>query len=340
MDIEEEIFKRSTILIDTLNSYGFQKEEDHYVLSKKIMDGTFQAVITVSPQGEISGKVIDLSFGEEYTNYRREQQLGEFAANVREAYTNLLIDIKKNCATNHFFVSNQTNRLSSWILDYYHDEPDFPWENDMRDGVFRNPKNGKWYALIMEIDRQKIGDGSGKVEIVNLKLEEDKIPALLTKKGFYKAYHMNKEKWITIVLDDTLSDEEIKTYIQESHQFTEQREEWIVPANPLYYDVIHCFDHQDTINWKQSSHMEVGDIVYLYVGSPYSAILYRCEVLAVDVPYSYQDNHLTISKVMQLKLLKRYSKEEFPFLKLKTYGVTSIRGPRRMPKRLSKEMNQ
>ena len=56
---------------------------------------------------------------------------------------------------------------------------------------------------------------------INLKLNEDTITNLLNKKGYYKAYHMNKKKWITIILDDTVKDEEIIFYIQESYNLTQ-----------------------------------------------------------------------------------------------------------------------
>lgn len=32
---------------------------------------------------------------------------------------------------------------------------------------------------------------------------------------------MNKKNWISIILDNTLSDDEIMSYIEESHRFTE-----------------------------------------------------------------------------------------------------------------------
>ena len=58
------------------------------------------------------------------------------------------------------------------------------------------------------------------MEIINVKLEEEKIKQLLNKQGFYPAYHMNKKSWISIVLDDTINDDEIMDYINESYQFT------------------------------------------------------------------------------------------------------------------------
>ncbi|MBP3799889.1 MAG: MmcQ/YjbR family DNA-binding protein, partial [Bacilli bacterium] len=41
--------------------------------------------------------------------------------------------------------------------------------------------------------------------------------SLLKKKGYYEAYHMNKKSWITIILDDTVSDNDIKKLIDNSY---------------------------------------------------------------------------------------------------------------------------
>ncbi len=34
--------------------------------------------------------------------------------------------------------------------------------------------------------------------------------------------------------------------------------EWIVPANPKYYDIEHAFDDTDEIDWKQGTRIKVG----------------------------------------------------------------------------------
>ena len=73
----------------------------------------------------------------------------------------------------------------------------------------------------MNINKNKITSENGDVEIINLKLKEEHILQLLQENGFYKAYHMNKKKWISIILDETLSDEDIFKYIDESYQLTQ-----------------------------------------------------------------------------------------------------------------------
>ena len=65
--------------------------------------------------------------------------------------------------------------------------------------------------------------------------------------------------------------------------------EWIIPSNPKYYDIIHAFDETDTIDWKQGAGIKMGDTVFMYVGAPVSAVLYKCKVTETNIPYQYQD---------------------------------------------------
>ncbi len=343
MNIEQEIFKRSVINFEKLIPYGFKKENKNYIISKNILDNSFRVDVTITETGTVKGQIIDLSFNEEYTNYRIENQKGEFVNKIRQEFTNTLLDIKNNCTTTSYFISAQANRLTNLIIKKYQDTPLFAWDKFPGFGIFKNPCNNKWYALIMNINKSKITNvdkEDEEVEILNIKLAEDEVRHLLCQKGFYKAYHMNKNNWLTIILDDTLKDEEIMNYIEKSHQFTEQVREWLIPANPKYYDVINCFNDTDTIMWKQSNNINIGDIVYLYLASPYSSISYQCQVLEVNIPYKYKDKNLSMSKVMKIKLLKKYPQDKYTFETLKKYGVKAIRGPRAMPKELSLEINK
>lgn len=339
MNIENKIFEKTIIIYDRLISYGFKKIDNQYIISKNILDDSFRIDIKISTDGLVKGKVYDLSFNEEYTNYRVENQTGEFVNKIRKSFEDFLIDIRNNCTTPKYFITNQANRITDFIIKQYNDIPKFAWSKFPGYGIFKNPHNNKWYGLIMNINKNKIDNGNEKVEILNLKLSENKIKNLLNKKGFYEAYHMNKKNWITILLNDTIKDTEIINYIEESHRFTEQVNEWIIPANPKYYDVINCFNNTDSILWKQSNNININDIVYLYVASPYSSILYKCKVIEVNIPYKYKDKNISMSKVMKIKLLKKFNKDAYTFEKLKNYGINSIRGPRTMPKKLSDDIN-
>ena len=95
------------------------------------------------------------------------------------------------------------------------------WDDAPGFGVFKNPKNNKWYGIIMNIDYSKIVKSKkGEIEIINIKLDKAEIQELLTQEEFYPAWHMNKKNWISIILDETLPDKKIMEYIEESHSYT------------------------------------------------------------------------------------------------------------------------
>ena len=119
-----------------------------------------------------------------------------------------------------------------------------------------------------------------------------------------------------------------------------ESKEWIIPSNPKYYDVIAAFEASDVIDWKQGRGINAGDTVYLYVGAPISAILYKCRVLETDIPYDYQDKNLTITALMKIKLLRKYEPDKFTFERLNDeFKIFAIRGPRGTTPSLSAALN-
>lgn len=221
MIIENEIFKKVNIDISKLEKYGFKKKSGVYIFEQLFKDGEFKAVITINSNGEISGKVFDVENNEEYLPLRVEYNQSAYAGIVKAAYIEILEDIRKNCASPKYFIFPQSNRLTNLINEKYGNEPEFLWEKFQGSGVFRNPETKKWYLAILDVDRSKLQAGKkGLVEVADIKLAPEKIQKLIMQEGFYPAYHMNKKSWITIILDETLSDEIIMGLIEESHELT------------------------------------------------------------------------------------------------------------------------
>ena len=93
MNIEQDLFKRSTLVPDKLLSFGFVKKDNIYKYSTKIMNDKFRVDIEVN-EGSIHGKIYDLSTNDEYTNFRIED-FGTFSNTVREKYIAVLKNIMK-----------------------------------------------------------------------------------------------------------------------------------------------------------------------------------------------------------------------------------------------------
>ena len=90
-----------------------------------------------------------------------------------------------------------------------------------RNCVLRHKNNKKWFALVVEVNAKKLGLQEDKtVDVLNIKCDPMMIGSLRMKEGFFPAYHMNKENWISILLDGTVSADEIKPLLELSYQLT------------------------------------------------------------------------------------------------------------------------
>lgn len=119
-----------------------------------------------------------------------------------------------------------------------------------------------------------------------------------------------------------------------------EAKDWIIPANPKYYDVVGAFEKSSIVTWKQSSDIHVGDMIYMYVAAPHSSILYKCRAIEVDIPWQYSDDNISAKAAMKVELLEKYESGVWSFERMKQFGVYAVRGPRSMPKELKKEMEK
>lgn len=341
MDYEREMFQNRQVRRETLLPYGFEQHEDTYRISRAMHAEGMRMEVIIRSDGSLQGRVMDTAFGEEYTNFRIESTLGGFAGKIKEEYLAFLTDIREHCFENCAFYGAQANRIARRIEARYHDAPAFLWEKTPDCAVFKHSGNERWYAIFMGVAGDKVNVNAEKVSIINVKLSEAKIKELCAREGFAPAYHMNKTHWITIILNDTVSDDEIMAYVDASYACTEKLREWLIPANPKYYDVIAAFERCDTITWKQSSRfMEVGQAVYLYVGLPYSAILYKCIITETDLAPDAEEHKNKAVKRMRIKRVATYREDQYPLSLLKRCGIKSVRGARSMNEQLSRIINE
>lgn len=322
MHIEEEIFKKTVPNYESLLKYGFKKDKKIYIYKEKLIEN-FDIIITIENK-KINGKVIDNDFKEEYTNYRIENQNGSFSNMIREKFIDKLKDIKEKCFISKPFIFEQSNRIANLILKKYNKKPIYKWDNN-DSAVFEN--NEKWFGIIMNIDRNKISNLTGEIEILNIKLSSYRINSLIKQKGFYKAYHMNKKNWITITLDNTLSDDTIMELLEESFSYTIKTiksSEWVMPLNPKFFNIFNYFDNTDIYYWDRKKSFKKNDIVYMYITKPVGCIMYKCII-----------DDITSDFTIVRKICK-YEKDKYNLEVLKKYGLTSVRSTRHIPLKLKK----
>lgn len=243
-------------------------------------------------------------------------------------------------------------QLFKFVKEKYDVSPEYLWMKFPGYAVFRHSDNNKWFGAVMNIPKNRLGlKDEEQVDILNVRMSDPLMADLLIKQpGYFKGYHFGGRNWVSILLDGTVPFIDICRYLQESFTATASKEkkkasrpskEWIIPANPKYYDIEHAFDGRDEIDWKQGSGIKKGDTVFLYAAAPVSAILYKCSVTETDIPYNYTDGDLTIRALMKIKLQKRYRPDMFTFKVLKErYGIFAVRGPRGIPGSLSEELKR
>lgn len=110
--------------------------------------------------------------------------------------------------------------IFEYIEKNYNTLIEHPWEKYPEHIVLKHPENKKWYGLIMNVEKETIGlKGTKKIQILNIKCYPEMICQLRLKKCFLPAYHMNKEHWITIVLEEADA-EEVMQLIDISYELT------------------------------------------------------------------------------------------------------------------------
>ncbi len=109
------------------------------------------------------------------------------------------------------------NAVFELARERYSTEAEYLWARTPNFGVLRHP-NGKWYAVVMDIPKCKIGlPGDELIDVVNLQVDPVMSGSLRATPGIFPGYHMNKEKWITVALDGTISMEQIAILLDISY---------------------------------------------------------------------------------------------------------------------------
>lgn len=110
-------------------------------------------------------------------------------------------------------------KLFDYVQDKYKAMPEFLWKRYPNYAIFRHKENNKWFGLVMDVPRSKLGlDGDERVDILNVKLSDPiMVDALIQEPGIMKGYHISRGNWISILLDGTVSFEDIKSLLEVSY---------------------------------------------------------------------------------------------------------------------------
>lgn len=212
-----EIFDKNIFNSKLAVAYGFSKTGDYYVLQSDIYMENFNVIIKVGKES-FEVNIIELPFNEEYILFNVLDSKGKFVSKIRKKVNELIEDIVNSCFTS----LDYRKLLLAYVKEKYETIPEEPWE-DNNHATIKTPNSKKWYGIFMSIPYKTLGlDKSGKIDVLNVKLNPELIQSLIDKKHFFPAYHMNKKHWISIVLDSDVDLNLVKSLIDESFNLVEK----------------------------------------------------------------------------------------------------------------------
>lgn len=113
--------------------------------------------------------------------------------------------------------------IFEYVKNQYGTMPEYLWRGSPDSAVLRH-NNGKWYAVIMNVEKSKLGlDGGGTVEIMNVKCDPEMTGMIIQTYGFLPGYHMNKRNWITILLDSSVGESKILDFLDMSYDLIDSK---------------------------------------------------------------------------------------------------------------------
>ena len=231
------IFRSAVPNYEKFADFGFEKHEDSYICKKKLEESGFYVLLTVNNENinaEVYEEGDDFS-DSKYALFDVQSATGSFVSQIRSEVQNIIEDFRHSC----FGVFDLREKYAHFLETEFNCKPDFPWaaskdssesksslksERFSDYAVYRCP-NQKWFALVMNVQRDKLGlHGNEYVDVINLKVDDMFFRDMLIQQdGILPAYHMNKEHWITVLLDETIPKKKICELIDISYELTIKR---------------------------------------------------------------------------------------------------------------------
>ena len=201
---------------------GFDFDGENFVRREKFLED-FTLTISIDGRGTVTTKLFDAD-GEPYTLHLVEDASGSFVGAVKAEHKRVLKNIYAQCFDEEIFHSAQARSLVEYIRENFSDAPEFLWEKYPNFAAFRRADNRKWYAVIMNLPKNKLGlDGAQEIEILNVRVEPEELDRIFDGEKYFRGWHMNKRSWMTLRLDETLSSAEIFSRVKQSRQLAAKR---------------------------------------------------------------------------------------------------------------------
>ena len=217
--IKEYKFENIKVLYEKLVNLGFTKIDDIYYKKINLIDN-FDLKIYINNE-YIMTELIDTKSNEEYFLHKSLNANGEFNETIKSKYNEVIENIKE-AITESIKITNQNYELIKLhILNKFGviGENVFNEDDSL---VFRIKGGKKWFMLMMIISLNKlIPESKEKGIILNIKHDQDDMENVIDDRHVFRAYHMNKKMWLSIIVDSSLDLEKAYQLIDRSYYLVE-----------------------------------------------------------------------------------------------------------------------
>ena len=194
----------------------FNIDEGRYVTTIHLDKFNMNLILYMNKDKIIKYSLIDNEFGEEIDLPFIKDAYGNFINSIREEITKKLIKFR-----DIYFINTKADYhklIKEYVYKKYGDEEEFLWQKFPKDSIIRRKDNKKRYILFMYVPLNKFGYKEDRETFVlDIRCEENKIVSMVDNKTFFKAYHMNKKHWISVIFNNEIDLKEIYKLIDESY---------------------------------------------------------------------------------------------------------------------------
>lgn len=212
------IYQYKKLNMKKLIAYGFTKKESYFTYSCNLSCSDFLLTIAITPQGQVSAVIIDEISHEPYTLHLTDGAAGKFVGQIKCQYEEILTDIAEKCFEPDVFKADMTKRVIAYIHETYGNHLEFLWKSSPSNAIWRRKDNRKWYGVLLTISKRKLGIHSDEIaEVIDLRVVPQGLEKLIDHQKYYPGYHMNKKHWCSIILDGSVSFEDLCQKINDSY---------------------------------------------------------------------------------------------------------------------------
>ncbi|MCM1195298.1 MAG: MmcQ/YjbR family DNA-binding protein [Corallococcus sp.] len=221
--ISYKLFAYKSPDFDKLVAFGFVKSGDVYSFVTDILNGQFKMYVYVNADGDVKTKLIDVDGEDEYTLHLTAEGTGAFVGAIRTEYERILETVAEKCFVTDVFKSDYARAAIKYVREKYGDEEEYLWQKFPSNAVWRRKDNRKWYGVLLTVSKRKLGLPSDETaEILDLRADTEKGAPVIDGKKYFPGYHMNKKTWFTVILDGSVSAEEIFGWIDRSYELAKK----------------------------------------------------------------------------------------------------------------------